>query len=177
MNWIKKHKGSIILGIIAAILSVYNLEYGKSIARISVNNIVTMLGVIPPIFIFIGLLDTWVPKETMIKYMGEESGVLGLFLAFVLGSMAAGPLYAAFPVAAVLLKKGARVAYVIFFLSTWIVAKIPLLLFEMSSLGVKFTLIHLISMMIVFFIGSFIIEKALSESDKQKLIENATALS
>jgi hypothetical protein len=39
--------------------------------------------------------------------MGEGSGPKGVALAFLLGSFAAGPLYGAFPFAAVLMKKGA----------------------------------------------------------------------
>jgi len=52
-----------------------------------------MLLVIPPIFILLGILDTWVPKEVMMKYMGEKSGWKGIVLAFLIGSAAAGPLY------------------------------------------------------------------------------------
>lgn len=64
-----------------------------------------MILVIPPVFILLGLLDVWVPKETMVKYMGEGSGLKGILLAFFIGSAAAGPLYGAFPVAAVFMKK------------------------------------------------------------------------
>lgn len=176
-NFIYKNKWTVTLLIIILIFTMMNIEYGKSIMEISWSNTKTMLGIIPPIFILIGLLDVWVPKETMIKYMGEKSGVTGLFFAFILGSMAAGPLYAAFPVAAILLKKGARIAYVIFFLSTWTVAKIPLLLFEITSFGMTFTMIHVITMMSIFFVGSFIIEKQLNKIDKEAIIERVTTLS
>lgn len=37
-----------------------------------------MLSIIPPIFILLGLLDVWVQRETMIKLMGKESGILGI---------------------------------------------------------------------------------------------------
>ena len=50
-----------------------------------------MLSVIPPIFILLGLLNVWVQRETMIKLMGEKSGILGILIAFFLGSAAAGP--------------------------------------------------------------------------------------
>ncbi|GAB1457142.1 hypothetical protein MASR2M48_24500 [Spirochaetota bacterium] len=65
----------------------------------------TMLLVIPPIFILLGLLDVWVPRRRMIKYMGSGAGIKVL-IAFLLGSFAAGPLYGAFPFAATLMKKG-----------------------------------------------------------------------
>ena len=63
-----------------------------------------MLLVLPPIFILIGLLDVWIPKETMIRLMGEGSGIKGVLLAFLFGTVAVGPLYAAFPVAIVFVK-------------------------------------------------------------------------
>lgn len=177
MNFIKKHKGTSILLVISLLLSAINVDYGRSISGIVWTNIVTIAGVLPPIFILIGLLDVWVPKEVMIKYMGEKSGAKGLFFAFLLGSMAAGPLYVAFPVAAILLKKGARIGYVIFFLSTWTVGKIPLLLFEISSLGPVFTTLHFFTMITLFLIGSFVIEKMLTVEDKTHLVQRAYELS
>lgn len=71
---------------------------------------------IPPVFILMGLLDAWAPKETFIRYMGESSGLNGVLTALVLGSAATGPLYIAFPIAMPLIKKKAKLAYVLFFL-------------------------------------------------------------
>jgi uncharacterized membrane protein YraQ (UPF0718 family) len=157
-------------------MGIVNPPSATQALSLSFDNIVTMMGVIPPIFVLIGLLDVWVPKETMIKYMGDNSGLLGLFFAFLLGSLAAGPLYAAFPVAALLLKKGARFAYVIFFLGTWTAAKIPLLLFEMTSLGVTFTLIHVSSMLIMYLFGAFYLESLLKPHEKKAIILNLESL-
>ena len=176
MTTIKNNKATVVLLMAALVLTVINLDYGLSISQIVWTNIATIAGVLPPIFILIGLLDVWVPREVMIKYMGEKSGFKGLFFAFILGSMAAGPLYVAFPVAAILLKKGARIGYVVFFLSTWTVGKIPLLLFEISSLGATFTALHFITMMTLFLFGSFLIEKLLSPHDKKQLIAQASEL-
>ena len=103
----------------------------------------TMLLVIPPIFILLGLLDVWVPRETMMKYMGPKTGAKGGILAFLLGSFAAGPLYGAFPVAAVLMKKGASFSNIMIFIGAWSTTKIPMLLFEMSALGNRFALSRL----------------------------------
>lgn len=167
---IKEYKWTIGFLIIIGIMGLYNNSYATNSLNIAKSNIITMLSVIPPIFVLIGLLDVWVPKETMIKYMGDDSGLLGLFLAFLLGTMAAGPLYAAFPIAGLLLKKGAKFSYVIFFLGTWTAAKLPLVLFEMTSLGVKFTLIHVSSMLILYFIGSIIIDKILTPQTKDKIL-------
>lgn len=98
----------------------------------------TMLLVIPPIFILLGLLDVWVPRENMMRLMGPGSGPKGVLLSFLLGSFAAGPLYGAFPVAGVLMKKGASFTNVMVFMGAWSTTKIPMILFESSALGPRF---------------------------------------
>lgn len=103
----------------------------------------SMLLVVPPIFLLLGLLDVWVPRETLMRYMGEGSGLKGPVIAFALGSAAAGPLYGAFPVAAVLMKKGASFTNILIFIGAWSTTKVPMLLFEMNALGVRFALARL----------------------------------
>ncbi len=103
-----------------------------------------MLLVIPPVFVLLGLLDVWVPRETMMRFMGPGSGLRGGALAFVLGSAAAGPLYAAFPIASVLMKKGTSLVNVLIFIGAWSTTKIPMFLFEYSALGARFAVTRLL---------------------------------
>ena len=163
MNTIKKHKWSIVLGLVLIGMFIYDVNIGSNALNLTLSNIKTMLSILPPIFIIIGLLDVWVPKETMIKYMGQNSGFQGVCIAFLLGSVAAGPLYAAFPIAAILMKKGARFAYILFFLGVWSSAKVPHMIFEYTSFGGKFTFYHILSSLIIYLVGSMLIEKLLSE--------------
>ncbi|MHB1275594.1 MAG: permease [Candidatus Humimicrobiaceae bacterium] len=100
--------------------------------------------VLPPIFILLGLLDVWISKEKMMKYVGKDSGIKGIIIVFIIGSVAAGPLYAAFPVAAVLMKKGAKFSNILIFIGAWSTTKIPMFLFEMSSMGTKFAVTRLL---------------------------------
>ncbi|MEZ4628649.1 MAG: permease [Eubacteriales bacterium] len=93
----------------------------------SISNFKEMLSVLPPIFISPGLLDVWVDRATMMKYTGKGSGVKGVLIAFLLGSAAAGPLYAAFPFAGIMLKKGSSLTNVLIFIGAWSTTKIPLL--------------------------------------------------
>ncbi|NTW90758.1 MAG: permease [Erysipelotrichaceae bacterium] len=106
------------------------------------SSLMEMIQVLPPVFILLGLLDVWVKKETMVKMMGKDSGIMGILLAFFLGSAAAGPLYAAFPVALTLLRKGSSFRNVLILIGAWSTTKLPLLLFEASSMGLNFTLIR-----------------------------------
>ena len=135
---LKRYKFFILLLLINGIVFLIDPQTGERAFRITEANALEMLTIIPPIFILLGLLDVWVERETMIKYMGEGAGVRGGIIAFLLGSAAAGPLYASFPIAAMFLKKGASWMNVLLFIGAWSTTKIPLLLFETASLGFNF---------------------------------------
>jgi uncharacterized membrane protein YraQ (UPF0718 family) len=113
---------------------------GRSFA----DQVETMLLVLPPIFLLLGLLDVWVPRETLMKYLGPRSGLKGPLIAFALGSVAAGPLYAAFPVSAILMRKGASFTNILIFIGAWSTTKIPMFLFEMHALGTRFAVARLL---------------------------------
>ena len=126
----------------------------------------TLLLVVPPIFVLLGLLDVWVPRDQMMRFMGPGSGTRGGVLAFLLGSFAAGPLYAAFPVAAILMKKGAGFTNILIFIGAWSTTKIPMLLFESSALGVRFAL----SRLAIDIVGIVLIAQALKAMLSQEEI-------
>lgn len=167
----KKYLWSIIMIVAVLIIFVFNNELGKNSTLITLSNFYSMAGVLPPILVLTGLLDVWVPKQIMIKYMGADAGIKGIFIALFLGSLAAGPLYVSFPIAATLIKKEARFAYVLFFIGVWSSSKLPLLLFEYTSFGGIFTAIHVITNLSIFLIGSFIIEQILGKTELDSIYE------
>lgn len=172
----KRYKFFIILGVInISLLAIYPTIGQRSIS-ITWSNTLEMVSIIPPIFILLGLLDVWVKRETMIKLMGEKSGFIGVALAFFLGSAAAGPLYAAFPIAGVLLKKGSKFSNVLIFIGAWSTTKIPMLLFETSSMGWKFMITRFIVDLIGIALIAYITEKILNEKEKQYIYDNAGTL-
>ncbi|MGB4440417.1 MAG: permease [Sedimentibacter sp.] len=166
---IKRYKFFIILLVINIIVLILNPDLGTKSFQITKINTLEMLSIIPPIFILLGLLDVWVKRETMVKYMGENSGIIGVLIAFVLGSAAAGPLYAAFPVAVVLLEKGSKLSNVLIMIGAWSTTKIPLLLFEASSIGFKFMISRFILNLFGITIIAYITEKALSKEEKDEI--------
>ena len=115
---------SIILLVIMTFID-YTLTY-KALEE-SANQIWIMLMIVPPIFILIGLFDVWVPRETVVNMMGENSGVKGMVLAFFLGAFSAGPTISAFPLAIIMIKKGAKYSNVLFFLMVWGSLKLPIM--------------------------------------------------
>ena len=105
--------------------------------------------------------------------MGEGSGLRGILLAFLLGSAAAGPLYAAFPVAQVLLKKGASMRNVFILLGAWSTTKIPMLMFELTNMGARFTLTRLIVDLAGILLIALALERFVSDKDRQEVLEKA----
>lgn len=173
MEYLKKYRIFLILLLVNfVVLSIWP-EIGRESFRITKENLVEMLMVVPPIFILLGLLDVWVEKETMVKYMGEGSGIKGVLIGFLMGSAAAGPLYAAFPVAKVLIAKRSKLSNVLVFIGAWSTTKIPLLLFEASALGTRFTVTRFLLNLPVIAIIAIVTEKLLTKEDREELYESA----
>jgi uncharacterized membrane protein YraQ (UPF0718 family) len=105
--------------------------------------------------------------------MGEGSGLIGILLAFFIGSAAAGPLYGAFPVAGVLLRKGSKLSNVFIMVGAWSTTKIPLLLFEASAMGVRFTVIRLLLDIVGIAVIAYFTEKVLTREERQEIYANA----
>ncbi len=98
-----------------------------------------ILKILPPLLLLMSLLDAWVPRNFIEGKLGQDSGMQGMLFALLLGTTAAGPLFAAFPVALSLSRKGASTANVVVFLGAWSTLKLPMLLLESRFLGWEFT--------------------------------------
>lgn len=101
-----------------------------------------MAGILPAAFVLVGLFEVWVKKETVEKHLGEDSGIKGYLWAVVLAGTIVGGLYIALPLCYVLQRKGASLGVIFMFLNAAAVCRIPMTLFEMSFLGLKFTLVR-----------------------------------
>lgn len=170
---VKNYKTWIMSFTLLLIVTIYNYKLGIGSVVQATSQFAMMLKIVPPIFLMIGLLDVWVPREVMIKLMGERSGILGITIAFLFGTFAAGPLVGAFPVAMIMLKKGARYANVLFFLMIWASAKLPIIFFQATTLGLKFTIVSNITLVIVYLIGSFVVEKLFTKQEMAAIYEKA----
>lgn len=132
-----------VLAPLTLILSLVFQEQGRRVAVVTWDFFLEMLAVFPAVLVIMGLFAVWVSREKVVKYLGEGSGIQGLVLSMLLGALPTGPLYIAFPMGAMLLKKGARVANVMAFLSAWACIKIPQELMEFQFMGWKFALTRL----------------------------------
>ncbi len=142
---------------------------GVTVLRHTFSNFAQMASVLPPVFLLIGLLDVWVPKETLMRFLGDRSGFLGVAISIVLGAAAAGPLYAAFPVAAIMMRKGAKFSNVIVFLGSWSTLKIPMVLFEASALGARFAITRWVASVLGVTAMALIIDRAVTKDEKRAI--------
>jgi uncharacterized membrane protein YraQ (UPF0718 family) len=170
---LQKYKLFLFLLFINIVWVLVSPALGLKSLQISADNLIAMFVIVPPIFILIGLLHVWVPRETIVKLMGEKSGLLGVSLALVLGSFSAGPLYAAFPVAGALLNKGSKFSNVLLFIGAWSTTKIPMLLFEGSAMGWQFMLTRMLINILGIFLIAYLVEKAIPNQEKALIYEKS----
>jgi len=117
---------------------------GKEIGSNFVSFSIDMLKLLPCAFILIGLFEVWVKRETVERHFGEESGIRGHIWALLLGGTTVGGLYVAFPVASSLYRKGAKLSVILTYIGASGICRVPMATFEVSFMGIKFTMIRLL---------------------------------
>ncbi|MCK4575003.1 permease [candidate division WOR-3 bacterium] len=163
-------RDSIFLGItliIAIILLLIFPNRRDAVITTSWKFLIEMIWILPAVMVLMGLFAVWMSKETVIKYLGKTSGIKGISLAILFGALPTGPLYVAFPMAAALIKKGARISNVIIFLSAWACIKIPQEMVELQFLGPKFMVSRLVLTIIFVVIMGVSVERIIERSNKK----------
>lgn len=168
---LKRYRVFLLLLAAAVVLGLVMPDIGRRSLELSWQNVREMLSVLPPIFIILGLLDIWVDRATMMRYTGKGSGLKGALISFLIGSAAAGPLYAAFPVAGIMIKKGSSLRNVFLFVGAWSTAKFTMLSFEAASMGITFTLTRLALSIAGILAIAWVTEKALGPAGQQELYD------
>lgn len=170
---IKRYRMVILMLVVYSVVYLFNQQLFIISTQKTLSSMLEMALILPPIFILLGLLDVWVKRETMVKMMGKDSGIKGVLLAFLLGSAAAGPLYAAFPVALVLLKKGSSFKNVLIMIGAWSTTKIPMLMFEAASMGIIFTLTRFALDIFGILVIAWISERLLGREELGNIYKNS----
>lgn len=87
------------------------------------------------VLMIIGIMLSVLNGETISRLLGKESGVLGMSIAAVIGSVTLIPGFVAFPLAASLLKVGAGYAQITIFITTLMMVGVVTLPVEMKCFG------------------------------------------
>jgi len=121
-----------------------------------------MLKLLPIAFILIGLFEVWVKKETVEKYFGTKSGLRGHVGGILLAGTTVGGLYVAFPVAYTLYSKGADIGVIFTFIAASAICRVPMIIFEASFMGIKFSIIRLLFSIPLVIFSSMLLGKYLA---------------
>ena len=140
---------TIIMGAIALKLVAVGYFKGEEQHTVGLKSALNMTIEVLPLLIFAfivaGMVQVLIPQEVISKWIGEESGFLGIMIGSIAGGLSPGGPYVSLPVVAALLKSGAGVGTLVAYLtgwSLWAVARLPM---EVGILGWKFTLVRLAS--------------------------------
>ena len=69
---LKRYKYFLFSVSILIIIGLFSLNLFLNVLNSVKSNILQMLSVLPPIMILLGLMDIWIPRETLMKYMGKN---------------------------------------------------------------------------------------------------------
>ena len=92
------------------------------------------------VFGLVGLLDVFVPPEVIRGALGSGGGIMSLLAGDALGSIAAGPPVAAYPIASELLEGGAWAPAVAAFIVSWTLVGFVSIPFEARTFGTRFAI-------------------------------------
>ncbi len=88
-----------------------------------------------------GFFQVLVPRETVTKWVGEESGFKGIVIATAAGVLTPGGPLVSFPLIAALYAMGADISSLVAYLISWeLLAVQRILIWELPLMGIKFTL-------------------------------------
>lgn len=167
-SFFKQNKFLTMMVLAYLLLFIFQKDLASIALRNSNTYFIEMIQIMPMIFLLTVVIDVMIPKETIIRHLGEDSGPKGAVLALILGSISAGPIYAAFPVSKLLLKKGASIGNIVIILSAWAVIKVPMLANEAKFLGIEFMATRWLLTVIAIFAMSALVASIVKKEDLPK---------
>ena len=139
---LKRYKVPIVILFVYLIVCIINPGFFQEIKKIKLSNYITSLLLLPAIIIIVSLMDGWINKNAMVRFLGDKSGIKGHIIAFVFGCLGVGPIYVAFPIVSMIYKKGASYYNCLIIMGAWSVGRIQQLVYEIPNMGLRFTIIR-----------------------------------
>ncbi len=165
VSLLKKNKLLVIVTFVYGILFIAMPDKAIQSVNNSVYYLIEMIQIMPVVFLLTVVIEALVPKEMIMKGFGDKSGIKGNVFALILGSISAGPIYAAFPISKALLGKGASISNVVIILSSWAVIKVPMLANEAKFLGVEFMAVRWVLTVIAIFAMAYTMNAIVKKKD------------
>ena len=137
---------AIVINIIAVagLLIAFVKDREKAIKSLKMagKSFLRMLPMVFVIIIIIGLFLGFIPPDKISKFVGEQSGVIGVLLVGAVGAVLHIPALLSFPLASSLLEEGASVSAVAAFITTLTMIGTVTLPLEIKELGKKMAILR-----------------------------------
>jgi uncharacterized membrane protein YraQ (UPF0718 family) len=141
MTW-----NEIILSIITGLCLIISFIADRQKTWVALKKSFKMfINLLPVLLLMLGLVSIFlflIPNETIIKYIGKDSGIEGWFVAALVGSIALIPGFVAFPLCAILIKSGVGYPTIAVFITTLMMVGIISLPVEAKFFGWKTSIIR-----------------------------------
>lgn len=136
---------------------IFDIEKTKKALKSSLRTLKNLLSPLVSIMILTGFIITLLSAETINSILGSQSGILGIIIGILLGSVAMIPSFVAYPLAASLLDYGAGYAQVAAFICSLMIVVFATLPLEIKYFGKKATILRAILCIIVSFTFALIV--------------------
>lgn len=100
-------------------------------------------------FTIVGMIQVLIPKELILKWVGEGSGLKGIFIGSAAGVLTPGGPFVCFPIAASIYKSGAGIGTIVAYIAAWGLLSLTRFPFEITFLGMKFVVIRVLATLIL----------------------------
>lgn len=140
------HTTTVVMAVITVGLLLLALRQGESVAvsgllsawsTVQRNLLLLALG-----FLLAGLAQVLIPRELILRWLGDQAGLTGILIGCVAGGLVPGAPYATFPLIASLYESGASIGAVVGFASAWALWSVARLPVEMALIGPRPALIR-----------------------------------
>lgn len=101
-------------------------------------------------------IQALIPKEIIMKFLGKESGIKGIFIGTIIGGLTPGSPYGALTLFSGIMKIGASLPVIVSMVSAWGLWSIGRIPFQIAVMGFRFTLIQVISSLFLPIISGYI---------------------
>jgi len=144
----------LIASLLLLLSAVKDIQKTKEALKVTGKIALTVLPVLFFIFTLMGIISAFLSREIIASWLGSRSGVLGILIGELAGSIALMVPAAVFPFAGILLNRGASYGAMYGFIMTAILIGVTTLPVEIKIFGKKFTIVrNVLTFVLLFFMG------------------------
>ncbi|ADL12211.1 hypothetical protein [Acetohalobium arabaticum] len=150
----------VVISVLIIILFIKDREKTVTGVKKGIKKLIKNLPAFLNMMILVAISLYFVSDEVLVAYLGQDSGISGLFLASFLGSITLMPGFIAFPLSGLLLEKGVSYTVIALFTTTLMMVGVLTYPVEKEFFGRKVTIIRnslslLIALIVSLLVGLF----------------------